>query len=315
MDDIAIHTKPHPWETDEQHRARHTKLTHHILDKLEIEDLYLKPEKCAFAQEEIDYLGVIIGKGKLRMDPKKLKGVADWPQPKTVTEVRQFLGFTGYYRYFVEKYSEIARPLLDLTKKTTPWHWDEPQFNAFERLKTLMCTSLVLAQPNFNKQFFLQADASAYGVGAVLSQEGEHLSPSLSKRHKPVRHPVAYYSATFSPTERNYDIYERELLAVMKSLAHWRQYLGWTREQFIILSDHDNLRYWKSPRNLNRRTARWHADLQEYDYLIQHIPGKENIPADALIKTTRRRPRKERQPRNLRHSSRTIHWRNTHGRC
>ena len=282
MDDIAIHTKPHPWETNEQHRARHTKLTHHVLDKLEIEDLYLKPEKCAFAQEEIDYLGVIIGKGKLRMDPKKLKGVADWPQPKTVTEVRQFLGFTGYYRYFVEKYSEIARPLLDLTKKTTPWHWDEPQFNAFERLKTLMCTSPVLAQPNFNKQFFLQADASAYGVGAVLSQEGEHLSPSLSKRHKPVRHPVAYYSATFSPTERNYDIYERELLAVMKSLAHWRQYLGWTREQFIILSDHDNLRYWKSPRNLNRRTARWHADLQEYDYLIQHIPGKENIPADAL---------------------------------
>ena len=89
-----------------------------------------------------------------------------------------------------------------------------------------MCTSPVLIQPDFDKQFFLQADASAYGMGAILSQEGKHLSPSLAKQHKPVRHPVAYYSTTFSPTERNYDIYERELLAVMKSLAHWQQYLG-----------------------------------------------------------------------------------------
>ena len=145
-----------------------------------------------------------------------------------------------------------------------------------------MCTSPVLIQPDFDKQFFLQADMSAYSMGAVLSQEGEHLSLSLAKWHKPVHHPVAYYSTMFSPTERNYDIYERELLAMMKSLAHWRQYLGWTREPFIILSDHDNLHYWKSPRNYNRQTARWHADLQEYDYLIQHIPGKENISADAL---------------------------------
>ena len=98
-----------------------------------------------------------------------------------------------------------------------------------------MCTSPVLIQPDFNKQFFLQADASAYSVGAVLSQEGEHLSPSLAKRHKPIRHPVAYYSTTFSPTKRNYNIYERKLLAVMKSLAHWQQYLGWTREPFIIV--------------------------------------------------------------------------------
>ena len=127
MDDIAIHTKLLPGESHQQHHARHSKLTHHVLDKLEKEDLYLKPEKCAFAQEEIDYLGVIIGKGKLHMDPKKLEGVANWKTPRTVTEVRQFLGFTGYYRYFVPKYSEIARPLLDLTKKTTPWHWDDEQ--------------------------------------------------------------------------------------------------------------------------------------------------------------------------------------------
>jgi hypothetical protein len=152
----------------------------------------------------------------------------------------------------------------------------------FEELKTRMCKSPVLMQPNFNKRFYLQTDASAYGVGAILSQEGENTTPSLQKRTKPTLHPVAYYLATFTPTERNYDIYKRELLAVMKSLAHWRPYLGWTKEPFMIITDHANLQYWKSPQNLNRRTARWHADLQEYDYQIQYIPGNTNIPADAL---------------------------------
>jgi hypothetical protein len=109
----------------------------------------------------------------------------------------------------------------------------------------------VLQQPNFSKKFFLQTDASSYGLGAVLSQEGE-----LEKaKGKPILHPIAYYSATFTPMERNYDIYERELLAVMKSLAHWHPYLGWTKEPFTIITDHANLQYWKSPQNLNRRTA------------------------------------------------------------
>ena len=181
-------------------------------------------------------------------------------------------------------YSSIARPLLDLTKKTTPWHWGERQFKAFEELKTQMCSSPVLAQPNFDKRFILQVDASAYGVGAILSQEGDHstLTPSLKQRIKPTLHPVAYYSATFTATEWNYDIYERELLAIMKALAHWRPYLGWTKTPFIIRTNHANLQYWKSPRNLNRQTARWHADLQEYDFQLEYVPGKTNTVADAL---------------------------------
>ena len=145
-----------------------------------------------------------------------------------------------------------------------------------------MCQGPVLQQPDFGKKFYLQADASLYGVGAVLSQEGKHLTPTLARQQKPILHPIAYYSATFTQTERNYDIYERELLAVMKALTHWRQYLGWTKEPFVIMTDHANLQYWKSPKNLNRRTARWQADLQEYDYEIRHIPGKENVPPDAL---------------------------------
>ncbi len=102
------------------------------------------------------------------------------------------------------------------------------------------------------------------------------------KKGKPKLHPIAYYSTTFTPTEHNYDIYKRELLAMMKALAHWRHYLGWTKHPFTILTDHANLQYWKAPWNLNRWTAHWHADLQEYDYEICYIPGKTNIPPDAL---------------------------------
>src|SRR6266566_8667545 len=147
----------------------------------------------------------------IKMDPAKVKGVADWQTPHTPTKVQQFLRFMGYYRYFIPNYSKIARPLLELTKKTTPWHWDDPQKCAFKELKTQMCCSPILIQPDFEKKFYLQTDASAYSIGAVLSQEGE-LTPSLAKRTKPTLHPMAYYSATFTPTERNYDIYERELL-------------------------------------------------------------------------------------------------------
>jgi hypothetical protein len=189
------------------------------------------------------------------MDPGKLKGIADWLVPWNPMEVWQFLGFIGYYRYFVPNYSKITQPLLNLTKKNLLWQWKRPQHNAFEELKTQMCCSPVLTQPDFKEKFYSQTDASAYSMGAILSQRGKN-SPTLRKHVKPKTHPIAYYSVTFTPMEWNYDIYEWELLAIMKSLAHWWPYLGWTKELFTILTNHANLQYWKAPRNLNQRTAR-----------------------------------------------------------
>jgi RNase H-like domain found in reverse transcriptase/Integrase zinc binding domain/Chromo (CHRromatin Organisation MOdifier) domain len=119
-------------------------------------------------------------------------------------------------------------------------------------------------------------------VGAVLSQEGGTGPANLTK---PKLHPVAYYSATFTSTEWNYDIYKRELLAIMKALVHWRQYLRWTKEPFTIMMDHTNLQYWKSLKNLNWCTAQWHADLQEYNYEILYILGKTNMPPDVLSRS------------------------------
>jgi hypothetical protein len=152
-------------------------------------------------------------------------------------------------------------------------------------LKTHMCEAPVLTQPDFNRKFYVQMDASGYGMGAILSQEegSDTLMLTLEKlKMKPVLHPITYYSATFMPTQRNYDVYDWELLAIMMALNHWRQYLGWTKVPFMIMMDHANLQYWKFPQNLTRWTAWWYLDLQEYDYEILYIPGKENGPPDAL---------------------------------
>jgi hypothetical protein len=139
MDDILIHT--------DNDIAKHREYVHQILQKLEEIDLYLKPEKCAFKQHKIEFLGVVLEGGTIQMDPSKIKGVANWPAPRTVNDVRAFLGFTGFYRYFIPNYSHIAHPLIDLTKKATPFHWEIPQFKAFETMKTLMCQKPILQQP------------------------------------------------------------------------------------------------------------------------------------------------------------------------
>jgi hypothetical protein len=158
MDNGIIYTKWQPGEMEEWHWQQHRELIHQIFDILEKHDLYMKLEKCAFKQEELEYLGVIIGKGKTHMDPKKLMAMANYTMPQNTMDVQAFLGFTGYYWYFIQGYLQVTWPLLDLTKKTTPWHWGPDQEKAFITLKWLMCSAPVLMQPDFNKKFYLQTD-------------------------------------------------------------------------------------------------------------------------------------------------------------
>jgi hypothetical protein len=211
------------------------------------------------------------------MEQAKVDKVKTWTCPHSVREVRKFLGFTGYYQHFIKDSSKIARPLLDLTKQAMPWHWEDDQQQAFGELRDKMVSKPVLRQPDFSKVFYLQTDASKYGVGAVLSQD-EGPQPTTPRK----RHPVAYYLATFSPTEQNYDTHNLEFLGVIKAIDHWRPYLIWTQEPFVIEMDHKNLTYWKSPQKLTGRTVRWHEKLQDYNFHIVHVQGKNNTPADAL---------------------------------
>ena len=208
MDDILIHI--------DGYRDRYRKCVHWILEKLEKHNLYLKPKKCLFEEEQVEFLGVVLKDRTIQMDPAKIKGVVDWSLPKTVKDVQAFIGFTGFYRYFIPNYSKIACLLIELTKKATLFHWHEAQFKAFKMLKTIMCRKCILRQPNYEDPFFLATDASVYGVGAILSQDGE----TNRCTQKLIQYPIAYYSSTFIPAKQNYNIYERELLAVLKSLKH-----------------------------------------------------------------------------------------------
>jgi hypothetical protein len=147
-----------------------------------------------------------------------------------------------------------------------PWHWEDRQQQAFEELWEKMVSKPVLQQPNFGKVFYLQTNVSKYRVGAILSQD-EGTQPTTPQK----RHPITYYSATFSPTKQNYDTHNLEFLGVIKAIDHWRPYLIWAQEPFIIETDHKNLTYWKSPWKLTGRTTRWHKKLQDYNFCIIHI--------------------------------------------
>src|SRR6266851_6872903 len=192
MDNMAMHMRPREGETHKEHLEHHQRIVNEVLTILEQNDLYLNINKCKFKQTHIDFLGVRIKNNQLKMEDAKIEKVQDWAPPQNLKEVRRFLGFTGYYQYFIQGYSAIARPLLDLTKQVTPWHWKEPQQQAFDTLRAQMCAKPILQQPDFTKVFYLQTDASAYGVGAVLSQEGGTMT-SNSPNTKPRWHPVAYY--------------------------------------------------------------------------------------------------------------------------
>jgi RNase H-like domain found in reverse transcriptase/Reverse transcriptase (RNA-dependent DNA polymerase) len=180
MDDIAIHTQQEKGETEDQHIEQHRWLVKEMLTILEEHDLFLNVKKCQFEQKSIKFLGVHVGQGKVEMQDSKVNKVREWKPPRNVQEVRRFLGFTRYYQYFIKGYLLIAKPLIELTKKSTPWGWNNEQQNSFETLKAKMCEKPVLQQPDFDKTFYLQTDMSAYSVGAILSQEGERLA-----HHKP----------------------------------------------------------------------------------------------------------------------------------
>jgi hypothetical protein len=189
----------------------HQAAVHTILDHLEALDLYLKPEKCTWESPQVDYLGLILEKGVTCMDLAKIKGIANWPTLTSVKQVRSFLGFCNFYRPFTHHFSHIAQPLNELTRKETPWTWEERHQKSFEKLKNRVMSEPVLAQPQLDQQFEIEVNTSGFAFRAVLSQKGKDGK----------KHPVAFYSATAIEAECNYNIYDLELLAVIKACRHW----------------------------------------------------------------------------------------------
>src|SRR6267378_4025864 len=266
MDDILIATS--------SSLAAHEYAVHDVLRRLEEHDLYLKPEKCVWETPSVDYLGVILEKGVTRMDPIKILGIADWPIPKTIKDVRSFLGFCNFYRAFIRGFANIARPLNQLTRKDVEWTWETKEQQAFDDLRRRVTAEPVLKQPELDKPFELEVDASGFALGAVLLQRGEDNK----------RHPIGYYSATLIEAERNYDIYDLELLAIVKALRNWRPFLAGSPHIITVHTDHANLQYRRQPHKISRRIAREVAELAEYNVVLRHILGKANGWADALLR-------------------------------
>ena len=264
MDDILIFA-----QTKEELRA----ITRMVLDRLRRHKLYLKAEKCEFEKEQVEYLGLVISHNRVAMDPAKIAAVAEWPRPKDRREVQSFLGFANFYRRFIEKFSHIARPLFDLTKKDHPFVWSADCDAAFIALKGKITSSPILSLPDEHQPFRVKADSSDFASGGVLQQ----LSKEDGKWH-----PVAFLSKSLSPVERNYEVHDKELLAVVRCLEQWRHFLEGAKHPVEIWTDHKNLEYFRTSQNLNRRQARWSLFLSRFDYSLHHRPGSSMGEPDAL---------------------------------
>jgi len=191
-------------ETEE----RYDKIVEEILRRLEENDLYVKPEKCVWKVGKIGFLGIIIGPNRIEIEEEKVEGVLSWPVPKTVKDIRKFLGLANYYKRFIKDFARVARPMNVLTRKDKKWQWGDEQQKVFDELKKVFMTKLVLAAPDLDKEFRVEANASNYATGGVLSMKYS------DKKWRP----VAFISKSLSDTEQNYEIHDKEMLAVVRCL-------------------------------------------------------------------------------------------------
>ncbi|KAK7940550.1 hypothetical protein WMY93_003876 [Mugilogobius chulae] len=264
LDDILIFSQ------DIHEHVQHVRL---VLKRLLENKLFVKAEKCEFHKPKVSFLGFVIEKGRLSADPAKIQAVVEWPTPTSRKLLQRFLGFANFYRRFIRDYSRVAAPLTRLTSTSNPFTWTSEAQEAFDRLKHKFTSAPVLIHPDPGRQFVVEVDASDLGVGAILSQR----SPETNKLH-----PCAFFSRRLSEAERNYDVGNRDLLAVVLALQEWRHWLEGAHQSFIIWTDHKNLSYLQSAQRLNSRQARWALFLSRFNFTLTYRPGSKNCKPDAL---------------------------------
>ena len=240
-----------------------------VFTRLRQAGLKLKPSKCTLFAKRVQYLGHVVSDQGVETDETKVQCVRDWPIPHHRKDVRAFLGTCGYYRRFIPNYSEVSRPLSQLSSKQVPFKWDPEAQNAFDRLKECLTQAPILAYPDHSLPFILDTDASQVGTGAVLSQiqQGQE-------------RPIAYYSKMYSKEEANYCVTRQELLAIVKALKHFRPHLF--GREFMVRTDHASLPWLLRMPNPNGQLARWLEILSEYTFQISHRKGLKHNNADGL---------------------------------
>ncbi|HSN23183.1 MAG TPA: reverse transcriptase family protein, partial [Methylomicrobium sp.] len=260
LDDIIVYSA-----TFEQHLERLSA----VFDRLALADLKVKASKCQLFCQEVHFLGHVISAAGVAADPEKVKAVASWPRCRNLTELRSFVGLASYYRRFIARFADIARPLHQLTGKGQPFVWEAAQENAFQTLKERLITAPILASPRDEGEYVLDTDASLYGLGAVLQQ----------KQDGEIR-VIAYASRTLSCAERNYSTTRRELLAVIFGFKQFRQFL--LGRHFLLRVDHSALTYLRKSTDLIGQSARWLEFIEEFDFRIVHRSGGSHGNCDSM---------------------------------
>ena len=261
IDDILIYSR-----SEEEH-AEHLRTVLEILRK---EKLYAKFSKCEFWLKEVQFLGHMISKEGILVDPAKIEAVSNWGRPTTPTEVRSFIGLAGYYRRFVKDFAKLAGPLTRLTRKTEKFTWTDKCEESFQELKKRLVSAPVLALPDGRGNFVIYSDASHKGLGCVLMQHGKV---------------IAYASRQLKEYEVRYPTHHLELAAIVFALKMWRHYLY--GEKCEIYTDHKSLKYIFTQKELNMRQRRCLELIKDYDCEILYHPGKANVVADALSRKER----------------------------
>jgi len=236
--------------------------------------LYAKAEKYEFHSESVEYLGYILSPSSLTISDNKVKIIQDWPEPKKVKDIQSFLGFANFYCWFIFNYSDIVIPLTRLTQKDILWKFDSSYINAFNSLKKAFTFTPILTYWIPNTQLIVETDASDYALAAILS---------IVNKDNEV-HPVAFHSHTFTVAELNYNIHDKELLAIFKAFKIWQHYLEGPAYPINIVTDYKNLEYFSTTKVLTWRQARWSEYLSQFNFVIRFHPGCLGTKLDALTR-------------------------------
>ena len=231
LDDILIYSNDII-----QHRS-HVK---EVLKRLQKVGLYAKAEKCEFHSDSVEYLGYVLFLSGLTMSDAKVKTIQEWPESKKIKDIQSFLGFANFYRHFIFNYSDIVIPLTRLTRKNTPWNFDDKYRKAFNTLKQVFISTPILTHWVLDAHLVMETDASDYALTAILS---------LMTKDNEI-HPVAFHSWTFSALELNYNVHDKELLAIFEAFKIWRHYLEGSASPIDIVMDHKNLEYFSTTKVL-----------------------------------------------------------------
>ena len=263
IDDLIVYGDS--WE-------QHLSWVRNFLNWLRTAKLTVNLVKSEFGCAQVTYLGHVVGQGKVSPVNVKIEAIVEFPAPTSRKEVMRFLGMAGYYRKFCKNFSTVAEPMTQLLKKDQSFVWTRECQDSFNKIKSLLISAPVLATPNFSKPFILTIDASNVGMGAVLMQEDSH----------GIDHPLTYFSYKFKESQRNYSTSEKDTLALLLALKHYDFYVSAAQFPLVIYTDHNPLVFLNRLKNKNQRLLRWSLTLQYYDLDICHIPGKDNVIADAL---------------------------------